>query len=73
MTPVKRDPECSRPHAGHRRYVGGPLDGEVEHLVSAAPGDFPLFVRHPTGSFYERDLDGGTEATYRLVGTVDRA
>lgn len=54
-------------HRGERRYVGGPMDGEVERLVSAAPGDYPLFwqyPRHPGGIYERADLDGGTAATY---------
>lgn len=58
-------------HKGHRRYVGGFLDGEVEHLVYATASDFPLMIRYPNGSLYERDLDGGTEATYRLATVND--
>jgi hypothetical protein len=51
---------------GHRRFVGGFLDGHVDNMVSVTPSDFPLFIRYPNGSFYERDLDGGTEAIYRF-------
>lgn len=63
---------CSTPCRGHQRYVGGFLDGEVLHLAHATPSDFPLFVRYPNGSLYERELDGGTEAVYRLATDNDR-
>lgn len=52
---------------GHRRYIGGRLDGMVEHLAFANHSDFPLTWQHSDGSMYERDLDGGTEAIYRCV------
>lgn len=58
-------------HKGHRHFVGGFLDGQVDHLVYATPSDFPLMLRYPNGSLYERDLDGGTEATYRLATDHD--
>jgi hypothetical protein len=59
-------------HPGHRRYIGGFLDGMVEHLVYVTPSDFPMFIRYPNGSLYERDLDGGTEGIYRLATDDDR-
>lgn len=61
-------------HKGHRRYVGGPLDGEVDHLVYAHASDFPMFCTYPMrdNAMYERDLDGGTEAVYRYVGQDQR-
>lgn len=43
----------------------------VEHMACVTPSDFPLMIRYPNGSLYERDLDGGTEATYRLATLVD--
>lgn len=51
---------------GERRYVGGPLDGEVERLAYAHNSDYPLGFRYPhhPGGYYERDLDGGTTAVY---------
>lgn len=58
-------------HKGHRRFVGGFLDGHVDHLAHVTQSDFPLFWRYPNGSLYERDLDGGTEATYRLATDQD--
>lgn len=60
-------------HKGHRRYVGGSRDGDVEHLVSTTPTDFPFTWWYPrTKELYERDLDGGTEAIYRFVGVEER-
>ena len=61
---------CAMSHAGHRIYVGGPLDGQIDHLVSATLSDFPLYWRFPAhgNAYYERDLNGGTEATYRFGG-----
>lgn len=57
---------------GRRRFVGGFLDGHVDRMVSVTPSDFPLFIRYPNGSFYEREsLDGGTEATYRCTALID--
>lgn len=52
---------------GHRTYVGGPLDGTVEHMSLVTPSDFPLTWQYPAHrhGLYERDLDGGTEAVYR--------
>ena len=52
---------------GHRRFVGGRLDGHVDHLVLTTPSDYPFTWKYPDGSMYERDLDGGTEAVYRCV------
>lgn len=71
-------PDCSRytqEHKGHRHYVGGPRDGEVDHLTFATPSDFPMH----TGShmllgnvrnWYEIDYDAseGTEVVYRYLG-----
>lgn len=52
---------------GERRYVGGPLDGEVERLAYSTVSDYPLTIRYPArhaGGYYERDLDGGPVAVY---------
>lgn len=62
---------CERGCKGHRIFVGGFFDGHVDHLVSVTQSDFPLAWRYPNGSLYERDLDGGTEATYRCVSEND--
>lgn len=62
--------KCSE-HAGHRCFVGGFLDGHVDHMALVTLSDFPTMIRYPNGSLYERDLDGGTEATYRLVTDDD--
>lgn len=61
-------------HKGHRHYVGGIMDGQVAHLVHAAPSDYPQTIgtvlRHGQRSWYELDYERseGTEAVYRLVG-----
>lgn len=60
-----------REHAGHRRFIGGFLDGHVDHLVLVTASDFPLLWRYPNGSLYERDLDGGTDAIYRIATDAD--
>lgn len=69
---------CDHPnaaqHKGHRRYVGGSMDGQVQHLVHAAGSDFPLTVgtslRDGQRSWYEIDpaASAGTDVTYRFVG-----
>lgn len=56
---------CPKACRGHRRFVGGFLDGHVDHMACVTPSDFPMFWRYPNGASYERDLDGGTEAIYR--------
>ena len=59
---------------GHRRYVGGLLDGHVDHLTAADPSDYPRTIgtalRDGQRSWYELDHDAshGTEAVYRHVG-----
>lgn len=61
-------------HSGHRRYVGGSMDGHVAHLVYTTPSDYPQTVgtllRDGQRSWYELDYDAsdGTEAVYRFVG-----
>jgi len=66
--------DCSK-HKGHKRYVGGPRDGEVDHLVFATPSDYPQtvgshMIGRPTRSWYELDYDAstGVEAVYRFIG-----
>ncbi len=54
---------------GHRSFIGGFFDGHVDHLVHTTLSDFPLTIGYANG--YERDLDGGTEATYRCVTDAD--
>lgn len=58
-------------HAGHRIYIGGIRDGDVDHLVYAMPSDYPqtlgTFLRNGVRSHYERDLDGGAHCIYRCV------
>lgn len=46
------------------------MDGHVDHMAHVTDSDFPLGWRYSDGSFYERELDGGTEAVYRFVGYV---
>ena len=66
-------------HKGHRRFIGGIMDGQVDHLVHAAPSDYPqtigtMCLGNAFGrgqrSWYELDYDAsqGTEAVYRCVG-----
>ena len=65
--------DCST-HRGHKRYVGGIMDGQVSHLVHAAAGDYPqtmgTAVRNGQRSWYELDYEAseGTEAVYRFIG-----
>lgn len=65
--------DCAQ-HKGHKRFVGGILDGEVAHLVHADPSDYPqtfgTLLRYGQRSWYELDYDAseGTEAVYRMVG-----
>lgn len=65
--------DCSR-HKGHKRYVGGIMDGRIEHLTMATPSDYPqtcgTMLRDGTRSWYEIDYDAseGTEVVYRFVG-----
>lgn len=61
-------------HKGHRRYVGGCMDGTVQHLVYATPSDYPqtcgTVLRDGQRSWYEIDYDAsdGTEVVYRFIG-----
>jgi hypothetical protein len=61
-------------HKGHRRYIGGVLDGRTEHLVFAHPSDYSqtmgTVLRDGQRSWYELDYatSDGTEAVYRHVG-----
>lgn len=65
--------DCAK-HRGHRRYVGGPMDGHVDHLVHAAPSDYPqtmgTLLRDGARSWYEIDYDAseGHEVVYRFIG-----
>lgn len=65
--------DCSK-HKGHRRYVGGIMDGQVAHLIYADPSDYPqtlgTVLRDGQRSWYELDYDAseGTEAVYRFLG-----
>lgn len=65
-TEIRRVNGCK----GHRIFIGGPLDGHVDHMICTTESDFPLFWQYPArdDAFYERDLDGGTEAYYRFMG-----
>jgi hypothetical protein len=61
-------------HKGHRIYIGGIIDGQVAHLVSAHPSDYPqtigTLLRHGQRSWYEIDHDAseGSEVVYRFIG-----
>jgi hypothetical protein len=65
--------DCTE-HKGHRRYVGGRMDGQVSHLVYADPSDYPqtfgTVKRNGQRSWYEIDYEAseGTEAVYRFLG-----
>lgn len=65
--------DCSK-HKGHKRYVGGIMDGEVAHLSKASPSDYPqtfgTLLRNGTRSWYEIDYEAseGTEVVYRFIG-----
>jgi hypothetical protein len=65
--------DCTK-HKGHRRHVGGIMDGQVDHLTIAHPSDFPqtkgTLLRDGQRSWYEIDYDAsvGTEVVYRFVG-----
>ena len=65
--------DCSK-HKGHKRYVGGCMDGEVAHLIYARPSDYPQTVgtllRDGQRSWYEIDFEvsEGTEVVYRFMG-----
>jgi hypothetical protein len=67
--------DCTNPrHKGHRYYVGGTMDGTVQHLVYATPSDYPrtfgTALRDGQRSWYEIDDDAseGPEVVYRLIG-----
>lgn len=65
--------DCSQ-HKGHKRYVGGIMDGEVSHMLGAHPSDYPerfgTLLRNGVRSLYEIDHEAsqGTEVVYRCVG-----
>lgn len=69
------DVECSQ-HKGHKRYVGGIMDGKVSHLVYAGPSDYPqtfgTLKRDGVRSWYEIDYEAseGTEVVYRFLGVA---
>lgn len=65
--------DCSQ-HKGHKRYIGGVMDGEVAHLTMADPSDYPqtfgTLLRNGVRSWYEIDYEAseGTEVVYRCIG-----
>jgi hypothetical protein len=74
-----RPPVCDHPnaakHKGHRYYVGGKMDGQVQHLIYAHPSDYPrtfgTVLRDGQRSWYEIDQDASysaTEVVYRCIG-----
>lgn len=69
----RRRIDCSK-CKGHKRWVGGSKDGQVDHLVYATPSDYPqtwgTMLRDNTRSWYEIDYDAsaGTEVIYRFIG-----
>jgi hypothetical protein len=66
--------QSGRPCKGHRRYVGGPSDGLVSHLLFAHPSDYPMYegsmLIGGTRNWYEIDYEAsvGVEAVYRFIG-----
>jgi hypothetical protein len=66
-------PDCDR-HKGHRRFVGGIMDGQVDHLIHGAPSDYPqtigTLLRDGQRSWYELDYEAseGAQAVYRFIG-----
>ena len=69
--------DCSKfdhEHKGHRHWVGGSMDGHVDHLIYAHPSDYPqtfgTLLRNGTRSWYEIDYEAseGTEVVYRFIG-----
>lgn len=69
------EPACDRPTCkGHKRYIGGRMDGEVAHLTGAHPTDYPqtfgTLLRGGVRSWYEIDYEQseGTEVVYRCIG-----
>ena len=64
-------PNC---HKGHRRYIGGIMDGQIAHLTGTHPSDYPQTIgtvlRNGQRSWYELDYErsAGTEAVYRCIG-----
>ena len=66
-------PEARR-HPGHRRYVGGRMDGHVSHLLATTSSDYPqtfgTALMDGQRSWYELDYEASidTELVYRFVG-----
>ena len=65
--------DCST-HKGHRRYIGGIMDGQISHLIHADPSDYPMtfgtYLKDGQRSWYELDYEASetTEAVYRFIG-----
>lgn len=66
---------CQNPdHKGHKHYVGGIMDGQIQPLSIADPSDYPqtcgTLLRNGTRSWYEIDYEAseGTEVVYRCIG-----
>jgi hypothetical protein len=66
---------CDNPrHKGHKRFIGGIMDGEVTHQIYADPSDYPqtfgTLLRDGMRSWYEIDYEAseGTEVVYRFIG-----
>lgn len=61
-------------HKGHKRYVGGIMDGQITHMTGTHPTDYPLafgtVLRHGQRSWYELDHEAsvGTDVVYRCIG-----
>jgi hypothetical protein len=71
---------CADPaHKGHRRFIGGCMDGTVQHQIYADPSDYPQTIGtmalgnalgRGTRSWYEIDYEASerTEVVYRHIG-----
>lgn len=65
--------DCSQ-HKGHKRYIGGVMDGQISHLIYAHPSDYPqtfgTVLHNGSRSWYEIDYEAseGTEVVYRCIG-----
>lgn len=68
-------PPCDRPTCkGHKRYMGGIMDGQIAHMTGTHPTNYPqtfgTLLRNGTRSWYEIDYERseGTEVVYRFIG-----
>ncbi|MEE4598260.1 hypothetical protein V2J94_41565 [Streptomyces sp. DSM 41524] len=65
--------DCAN-HKGHKRYVGGCMDGHVSHMITRHPSYYPrtfgTLLRDGQRSWYEIDDEAseGSEVVYRFIG-----